>query len=44
MSLLEVKNLTKSFGKSEIIKGIDFSLEKGEALSIIGSSGSGKTT
>ena len=44
MSILEVKDLKKSFGKTEVLKGIDFSLEKGEVLSIIGSSGSGKTT
>ncbi len=44
MALLEVKNFTKSFGKLEVLKGIDFSLEKGKVLSIIGSSGSGKTT
>lgn len=44
MALLEVKNIKKSFGKHEVLKGIDFSLEKGEVLSIIGSSGSGKTT
>ena len=44
MSILEVKNLKKSFGKTEILKGIDFSIEKGDVLSIIGSSGSGKTT
>ena len=44
MPLLEVRNIHKRFGKTEVLKGIDFSLEKGEALSIIGSSGSGKTT
>lgn len=44
MPVLEVKNIKKSFGKTEVLKGIDFSLEKGEVLSIIGSSGSGKTT
>lgn len=44
MAFLEVTGLKKSFGKAEILKGIDFSLEKGEVLSIIGSSGSGKTT
>ena len=44
MALLQVKNITKSFGKTEVLKGIDFSLEKGEIISIIGSSGSGKTT
>ncbi|HHU22778.1 MAG TPA: amino acid ABC transporter ATP-binding protein [Clostridiales bacterium] len=44
MPVLEVINLQKNFGNLEVLKGIDFSLEKGEALSIIGSSGSGKTT
>ncbi|MBQ9155220.1 MAG: amino acid ABC transporter ATP-binding protein [Eubacterium sp.] len=42
--MLEVKNLKKSFGTLEVLKGINFSLEKGEALSMIGASGSGKTT
>lgn len=44
MSLLNVKNIQKSFGKTEVLKNISFSLEKGEVLAIIGSSGSGKTT
>lgn len=44
MSFLEVKDIRKTFGKTKILKGIDFTLEKGEVLSIIGSSGSGKTT
>ncbi len=44
MSILEVKNLKKNFGNLEVLKGIDFSLEKGEALAMIGASGSGKTT
>ena len=44
MPILEVKNLIKSFGKTEVLKGINFSIEKGDVLSIIGSSGSGKTT
>ncbi len=44
MPVLEVKNIKKSFGTTEVLKGINFSLEKGEVLSIIGSSGSGKTT
>ena len=44
MSVLEVKNIQKSFDKTEVLKGISFSLERGEVLAIIGSSGSGKTT
>ena len=44
MELLRVKGLKKSFDKTEVLKGIDFSLEKGSVLAIIGSSGSGKTT
>ncbi len=44
MAFFEVKNITKRFGKTEVLKGIDFSMEKGRVLSIIGSSGSGKTT
>lgn len=44
MSVLEVSNLKKSFGKTQVLNGISFSLEKGEVLAIIGSSGGGKTT
>ena len=44
MALLEVKNIRKKFARTEVLRGIDFSLEKGEVLCIIGSSGSGKTT
>ena len=44
MALLEVKNIKKNFGKTEVLKGVSFSLEKGQVLAIIGSSGSGKTT
>lgn len=44
MALLEVKNIRKSFDKTEVLRDISFSLEKGEVLAIIGSSGSGKTT
>ncbi len=44
MAFLKVENLKKSFGSSEVLKGISFELEKGEVLAIIGSSGSGKTT
>ena len=44
MSLLNVENIRKSYGKTEVLKDISFSLKKGEVLAIIGSSGSGKTT
>ena len=44
MAFLEVKNLRKRFGDTEVLKGIDFTLEKGEVISVIGSSGNGKTT
>lgn len=44
MKILEVKNLYKSFGKTDVLKGVDFSMEEGEVVSVIGSSGSGKTT
>jgi polar amino acid transport system ATP-binding protein len=44
MALLTVENIKKSFGSTDVLKGISFSLEKGQVLAIIGSSGSGKTT
>lgn len=44
MSILEIKGIEKSFDGTSVLKGIDFSMEKGEVLAIIGSSGSGKTT
>ena len=44
MALLEVKDIKKDFGKTKVLKGISFSLNKGDVLAIIGSSGSGKTT
>ena len=44
MSILEVKNICKSFGKTEVLKGINLSMEKSEIIAVIGSSGSGKTT
>ena len=44
MAYLEIKDFKKSFGNLQVLKGIDLTLEKGEVVSIIGSSGSGKTT
>lgn len=44
MAMLEIEGLQKSYGTVQVLKGIDLTLEKGEVLAIIGSSGSGKTT
>ena len=44
MAFLELKNYRKKFGENEVLKGISLSLERGEVLAIIGSSGGGKTT
>lgn len=42
--MIEVKNIHKSFGTLEVLKGVDLIVEKGEIVSIIGKSGAGKTT
>ena len=44
MAILEVNNLKKGFGGTDVLKGVSFQLEQGQVLAIIGSSGSGKTT
>ncbi len=44
MSILEIKNLKKSFEGEMVLKDVSFSLEKGECLAILGNSGSGKST
>lgn len=44
MALLEAEHIGKAFGKTQVLRGVDFSMEKGQVVSIIGSSGSGKTT
>ncbi|MFS1663000.1 amino acid ABC transporter ATP-binding protein [Streptococcus sp. zg-JUN1979] len=43
-TILEIKHLKKSFGNNEVLKDISLSVNKGEVISIIGSSGSGKST
>ncbi len=42
--MIEVKNIHKSFGKLEVLKGINFAVNKGEVVSIAGASGAGKST
>ncbi len=44
MAFLEVEGLVKTFGRTEVLKNVSFTLGKGEVLAVIGSSGSGKTT
>ncbi len=44
MAFLEIKKLKKQFGSTRVLHGIDFSMEKGEVVAVIGSSGGGKTT
>lgn len=44
MAILEVRNIEKHFGKTNVLQNVSFSMEEGNALAIIGSSGSGKTT
>lgn len=42
--MIELKNIHKSFNETEVIKGIDLTVDKGEVVTLIGRSGSGKTT
>jgi polar amino acid transport system ATP-binding protein len=44
MPLVETRNLHKQFGANQVLKGIDFAVERGQVVSIIGRSGSGKST
>ncbi len=43
-TILDIKGLRKTYGPNEVLKGVDFAVHEGEVISIIGSSGSGKTT
>lgn len=42
--MIKIKNIHKSFGTLEVLKGVDLTVEKGDIVSIIGKSGAGKTT
>ena len=44
MAFLQVRDLYKNFGETQVLKGVSFEMEKGEVVSVIGSSGNGKTT
>lgn len=44
MAYLEVKGLKKSFGNNRVLRGVDFVLERGRTLTLVGASGNGKTT
>ena len=43
-NILEIRHLGKSFGTHEVLRDIDFNVQKGDVISIIGASGSGKST
>ena len=42
--ILEVRHLSKAFGTNQVLRDIDFTVDKGDVISIIGASGSGKST
>ena len=44
MSILKIEGLRKSFGRTEVLKGIDLDVKEGDVVAILGPSGSGKTT
>lgn len=44
MPIIDVRNIHKSFGNLQVLKGVSFTINKGETIAVIGSSGSGKST
>ena len=44
MSMISVKGLRKTFGKNEVLKGVDIEIQPGEVVAIVGPSGCGKST
>jgi len=44
MAIIEIKSLTKTFGKIQAVRGIDLNIEKGEIFGLLGPNGAGKTT
>jgi ABC-2 type transport system ATP-binding protein len=44
MAIIEIRSLTKTFGKIQAVRGIDLNIEKGEIFGLLGPNGAGKTT
>ena len=43
-NILEIRHLSKAFGSHQVLRDIDFTVQKGDVISVIGASGSGKST